>query len=214
MKILLWFFITLIVIAPSLDFLDITFLSPSLLSSYVTYLSVAITPIIALYAYLGVVKSLKLHDAELKQIYIENQKQEIVRCLDKYEILIKESLLNHGHNFTTEISGQNYNLYQIMTGFLFETAYENHIKPYEYYSQKSEVPKTFEENIMFDAIATTSVYVVRISEYIKKYQSISDENFIVGFYYSKYAALTKRLFTLGYISQETYDFWEQKLNHS
>ncbi|TEW50163.1 hypothetical protein [Psychromonas algicola] len=218
MKLLLWGVILIIALAPFLDSLDTPYIGSFILSPYLTYISVAVTPIIALYAYSGVKKSLELQDSELKIISNENKKQEIIRCLEKYEVLIKESLLNYKQTFITEQINEDqecneYDFYQVMTMLLFETVYEQTVKPKNYYVEKSSIPKTFKENMMFEAIVITSLHVSRVAEYIHEYKKISDDNLAVGFYYNKYRVLAKRLKILGYINQGTYCFWEEKLNN-
>jgi hypothetical protein len=180
------------------------------ISSYGAYLSGTVAPCIALFAYIGVLNALKLQRQQLQQLSDETKKQEIVRCLEKYDGLIKESLLNH--SISIDIEGHKYDLYQVMTMLYFETTYQQAVKPKNHYVEKREIQNPFKEIMVFEAVGTASLYIVRVSEYIREYKKASKDNLVVGFYYNKYKNLASRLHTMGYIEPDAYDFWEKKIN--
>ncbi|TPH18493.1 hypothetical protein [Litorilituus lipolyticus] len=182
------------------------------ISSYGAYLSGTVAPCIALFAYIGVLKAIRLQREQLEQLSEETKKQEIIRGLEKYDSLIKESLLNH--SISIEIEGHQYDLYQVMTMLYFETTYQQAVKFKNNYFEKKEVQNIVKEAMVFEAVAAASLYFKRMSEYISEYKRISKDNLVVGFYYNKYQSLAIRLHTLGYIESDTYDFWEKKLNKS
>jgi hypothetical protein len=179
------------------------------ISSYGAYLSGTVAPCIALFAYIGVLKAIRLQREQLEQLSEETKKQEIIRSLEKYDGLIKGALLNH--NITIEIKSHKYDLYQVMTMLYFETTYQQAVKSKNDYEEKKEVQNPFKEAMVFEAVGTASLYFQRMSEYIQEYKKISKDNLVVGFYYNKYQSLASRLYTLGYIESDAYDFWEKNL---
>tara|TARA_R110001583_G_C5462724_1_gene392094 strand:+ start:73 stop:555 length:483 start_codon:yes stop_codon:yes gene_type:complete len=157
-----------------------------------------------------VLNALKLQRHQLKQLSDETKKQEILRCLEKYDDLIKESLLNH--SIIIKIEGHEYDLYKVMTMLYFETTYQQAVKPKDYYVGNKEIQNPFKEGMTFEALGIASLYLLRMSEYIREYKKTSKDSLVVGFYYNKYQNLANRLHTMGYLESDAYTFWEKKLN--
>jgi hypothetical protein len=196
----------LLVIAPFLD-LPVLETNTTFIGSYGAYLSGTVGPFIALFAFFGILQTLKIQQDQIKQLSIDSKKQEIIRCLEKLEFLIEEKLSNH--QIPIEASGQSYSLYQVMTMIYFAKSYKQKLKCSEEYLQGTLDPYDL---MIFESIGSAGLYMTRMSEYIKAYRKLSSENFVLSLYYNKYNPLAEKLHSLGYITQETYEFWENKLN--
>ncbi|WP_221181778.1 hypothetical protein [Vibrio ponticus] len=205
--------IILCAILAVLPFLNLPILptNTAFISSYGAYLSWTVAPCIALFAYFGVLKMLKLQRLQLEQFAFDTKKKEIAEALEKLEALIKESLLNH--KITILVEGTSYNLYQVMTMLYFETSYQKAVKPKADSCTSVNEGRSFNEVMILESVGTASLYVTRMSEYIREYKKLSTDNLMVGFYYNKYQNLARRLHTLGYLESKAYNFWEQKLNN-
>ncbi|MDK9762649.1 hypothetical protein KI743_11600 [Vibrio sp. D420a] len=178
------------------------------IASYGAYLSGTVAPLIALFAFWAVLKTLKYQQEQITQLSNDSQKQEITRCLEKLETQVKECLTNH--DLTIKVEERDYTLYQLMTMPYFVTTYEHGIKKNSYYL---EGKRTTTDYMIYESICTASLYVTRMSEYIAAYKKLSDDKFVPGFYYNKYRELAKRLHYLGYLHSDKYEFWEKKLNN-
>tara|TARA_Y100000588_G_C14202326_1_gene903030 strand:+ start:313 stop:900 length:588 start_codon:yes stop_codon:yes gene_type:complete len=179
------------------------------IASYGAYLSGTVAPIIALFAFLAVLKTLKYQQEQITQQSNNSQKQEITRCLEKLETQIKECLTNH--DLMIKVEDRDYTLFQLMTMPFFLTTYEQRIKKKSYYL---EGQRTITDYMIYESIDTASLYVSRMSEYIAAYKKLSDDRFLPGFYYNKYGELAKRLHDLGYLHSDKYEFWRKKLQQS
>jgi len=163
-------------------------------------------------AFAGLFYTILLQRKELKRLSEETQKQEIIRALEKYDDLIKESLLNH--DFEIEFKERTYNLYQVMTMLFFSVNYQKVVKSKAEYEQHSKMQNPYQAAMIFEAVGIASLYFCRMTDYIDRYKKISKDTIFVGVYYNKYLALADRLHALGYISSNTYSFWQEPLNKS
>jgi len=177
------------------------------IASYGAYLAGTVAPLIALFAFCAVLKTLKYQQEQIEQLSIDNQKQEITRCLEKLETQIKECLTNH--DITIKVEERDYTLYQVMTMLYFVTTYGQGVKENSYYLEGKKTPMDY---MIYESVCSASLYVTRMSEYIDAYKKLSDDKFVPGFYYNKYGELAERLHCLGYLHSDKYEFWEKKLN--
>ena len=127
-KILVIFCVLSCSVLAILPFLNLPTLetNTTFIASYGAYLSGTVAPIIAMFAFLAVLKTLKYQQEQIAQLSNDSQKQEITRCLEKFETQIKECLANH--DLPIKVKEWDYTLFQLMTIPFFLTNYEQGIK--------------------------------------------------------------------------------------
>tara|TARA_Y100001960_G_scaffold223876_1_gene234377 strand:- start:254 stop:1012 length:759 start_codon:yes stop_codon:yes gene_type:complete len=181
------------------------------IASYGSYLSGTVAPMIALFAFWAVLKTINYQQEQIAQLSIDSQKQEIIRCLEKLEVQIKECLTNHNVPVRLEDEDEaevsEYTLYQLMTMLFFSTMYTQRIKKPSYYKEKSRGKTDY---MIFESVCMTTLYISRMADYIAAYRKLSDDKFVTGFYYDKYRELAKRLHNLEYLNSDKYEFWREK----
>lgn len=192
------------------------------IGSYGAYLSGTVAPLIALFAFGGILQTLRFQQSQIqlqqKQIdlmSVDVKKKEIALNLEKFEKAIKESLNNNTLEFQINDNGGNYSLYQVMTMILFTEDYSKTIKHNDWYSgidRDNSEKLSRNDCIIFEAVGSASIYVARMAEYIEAYKAISNDKFEIGYYYNKYDTLATRLYNLGFLESKKYSFWENKLN--
>jgi hypothetical protein len=193
-------------IAPFLD-LPVLATNTTFIASYGAYLSGTIAPLIALFAFVGILKTLNLQQKQIELLSIDNKRQELVRCIENVEILVIQELSNH--EISIKVNDQEYSLFKIMTMLYFVTTYNQIIKPFEEY--REEKPSFGSLEIMIcESLASSALYITRMSAYLIAYQKLSKERYIPNFYYTKYNHLALRLYSLGYLKKEDFEFWEIK----